>query len=42
MELAPIAEPQLILCKGNASASAMELAPIAEPQLILCKDTIFF
>ena len=39
MELAPIAEPQLVLCKDNASASAMELAPIAEPQLILYKDT---
>ena len=39
MELAPIAEPQLILYKDNASARAMELAPIAEPQLIFCKDT---
>ena len=38
MELAPIAEPQLILYKDNASARAMELAPIAEPQLILYKD----
>ena len=42
MELAPIAEPQLVLCKDNASASAMELAPIAEPQLVLCKDMYFF
>ena len=42
MELAPIAEPQLILCKDNASARAMELAPIAEPQLICGKDTTIF
>ena len=38
MELAPIAEPQLVVCKDNASARAMELAPIAEPQLVICKD----
>ena len=37
MELAPIAEPHLVVCKDNASARAMELAPIAEPQLVLCK-----
>ena len=39
MELAPIAEPQLILYKDNASARAMKLISIAGPQLILCKDT---
>ena len=37
MEIAPIAEPQFIFYKGNASARVMELAPIAEPQLIFYK-----
>ena len=39
--LAPIAAPQLILYKDNASARAMELALIAEPQLMFYKDNVF-